>query len=217
MSLPWMLVNVITFCVAIAAIATSSTIISTVSLPPIKGTVVGGRILKTTASGELVETEYGPSDLLSAVPETVTRVTSIFSSGAGVLNFTVDVTRRGLYRAWTVSSAVGTLNVSDVLVVDLAGTGLLLPSDMPLLAEDDPVHIAEMAFERNATEWFRGSVRIDGTAQRLTISPPYVVASGDKQDWHRIEGEPFTGVLLNAPIAFRDTFSWYVPPPSSSP
>lgn len=155
------------------------------------GDFEGGRVMALTEDGRLVETSMTPGALATFVSASkvapVRTTASVMTSGAATLNVSVEVLRhdrRRDWRVWTVARAnVTTLNTS--LVINLSGTGVLLPSDAPaaspaaqfqvvpaqyVLEVYDQEYVGMLyIFPSNSTMIFRPTIVADGIIRASTI------------------------------------------------
>lgn len=95
----------------------------------------GGRLATISPDGRVSESSVTVAAYaaLTAAP-TRTRAT-LLTTGAAVLNVTVDLVRHGPLRSWNIWTEPGgsgiVTEVNTSIVIPLSGTDLLLPSDMP--------------------------------------------------------------------------------------
>lgn len=88
------------------------------------------------ATGKFYETGFTVGDYAAFTAPATTKRASVLSSGAAVLNVTMEVVRQGKRRSWMLWTEGGGALVTDAnktITIDFNGTGVLLESDMALL------------------------------------------------------------------------------------
>ena len=199
--------------VCAAALAGSIVAFSRTSLP--MGEFAGGYVITMDPDGTLRESTIRPSDLTTLMLQQPTRKsTSVMTTGAAALNVTVSVVRCGQRRDWIVSTnAAGVVSVvNQTVLIDLTGTDVLVPSDMPLASSDVDYHvITARYYMAEANRDHVGALFIFPSNSSMVFYPEIINLTGKAPTYPVVPSQlGFDNFHANSTISISAAFTWFV-------
>lgn len=203
---------IIAVVVSAVALTTSLVALGRTNMPI--GNFIGGYLLAVTPSGTLHETTIKPDELTTFMGlATVQQSVSVLTTGAAALNVTASVVRHGRQRDWRISTTIpGVVTaVNQTLFINLTGTDVLVPSDMPLVPNDiDYYAITARYLVAELDRDHVGTLFVFPSNSSM-IFYPTLIKSPRRINFYPLIPSPlgFTSFHFNRTISVSAAFTWF--------